>query len=77
MSYQYDESMGEPQPAHMGSQSATGTQMAEADIVSLHPPGTFAKNTQIGDVVNSVANTLGVPPPKNIIKLPKVGPKGG
>lgn len=77
MSYQYDESMGDPQPAHMGSQSSTGTQMAEATVTPLHPPGTFSKNTQIGDVVNSVAKTLGVPPPNNVIRLPRVGPKGG
>lgn len=41
-----------------------------ADVQPLHPPGTFAKNTQIGDAVNGLARDLGVKPPKNIIKFP-------
>lgn len=34
MSTQYDDMMGDPQPAHMGSQSQTGTQVA-GDVVNL------------------------------------------
>lgn len=34
MAYSYDEHMGDPQPAHMGSQSETGTQMA-GDVIDI------------------------------------------
>lgn len=44
--------------------------MKMADVTPLHPPGTFADNTRIGDVVNGLASSLGVKPPKNIIKFP-------
>lgn len=46
-----------------------GTQLA--DVTPLHPPGTFSRNTQGGDVINGVANQLGIKPPANVIKFPK------
>lgn len=46
-----------------------GTQVA--DVTPLHPPGTFARNTDGGDSVNAVAKALGVKPPANVIKFPK------
>lgn len=45
-----------------------GTQLA--DVVPLHPPGTFSRNTDGGDLVNGIAAKLGVKPPANVIKFP-------
>lgn len=42
-----------------------------ADVVPLHPAGTFSSNTQTGDVLNGVARALGVSPPANVIKFPR------
>jgi hypothetical protein len=41
-----------------------------ADVTTLHPPGTFSRNTQGGDLVNGVAKELGIRPPANIIPVP-------
>jgi hypothetical protein len=57
-------------PLGTDNEEVRSSLMQTADATPLHPPGTFAKNTQIGDVVNGVANQLGVKPPKNIIKFP-------
>lgn len=46
-----------------------GTQMA--DVTPLHPPGTFSRNTDGGDIVNGMASKLGIKPPANVIKFPK------
>jgi len=51
------------------SRASDATQVA--DITPLHPPGTFAKNTQIGDAVNGLARDLGVKAPNNVVKLPR------
>jgi hypothetical protein len=74
MAYSYDEMQGDAQPAHMGSQSNAGgeMQMADATVTKLHPPGTFAKNALIGDVLNGVANTVGVSPPNNVTPMKKI-----
>lgn len=48
-----------------------GTKVAEASVTPLHPPGTFARNTQSGDVVNGMAQQLGIKNPNNVIKFPK------
>lgn len=58
-----------------------GTRFADSDFSSkgksngkkiqpLHPLGTFFDNTRMGDVVNGLADDLGVTPPKNIIPFP-------
>ena len=52
-----------PEPEHDGTQVA--------DVVPLHPPGTFNSNTQIGDAVNGLAKALGVKPPNNVVKFPR------
>lgn len=46
-----------------------GTQVA--DVVPLHPAGTFSSNTQTGDAVNGLAKALGVKPPKNVLPFKK------
>lgn len=46
-----------------------GTQLA--DVTPLHPPGTFARNTQGGDVINGMAKELGIKNPSNVVKFPK------
>lgn len=48
-----------------------GTQMAEASVSHLHPPGTFSRNVDKADVVNGVADRMGIKPPANVIKFPK------
>ena len=42
-----------------------------ADVVPLHPPGTFSRNTDSGDSINAVAKGLGIGPPNNVIKFPR------
>ncbi len=42
-----------------------------ADVTTLHPPGTFARNTDSGDSINAVAKALKIGPPMNLIKFPK------
>lgn len=36
------------------------------DVVPLHPPGTFARNTDSGDIINGVARRLNIAPPNNV-----------
>ena len=48
-----------------------GRAMQVADVTPLHPPGTFAHNTNVGDTINSIAKALNVPNPANVIKFPK------
>lgn len=56
----------------MKKSEADGSFQVAGDVVPLHPPGTFSSNTQKGDVVNGLAKSLGVPPPKNVIPF-KIG----
>jgi hypothetical protein len=58
------------------SEAEGNTQVAEASVSQLHPPGTFSRNTQGGDVVNGVAKTLGIGPPNNVIKFPSRTARG-
>lgn len=60
----YEHMMGDVTPAH---EVPLGVQTA--DVTRLHPPGTFAKNTAIGDAINAVAKELNVPPPDNVTKF--------
>lgn len=57
----------EDHPAH---DIPDATQQYAGDVLPLHPPGTFSRNTQGGDVLNGVAKTLGILPPANVIKFP-------
>lgn len=68
----YDDIMGEPMDVdtHPARQIPEATQSYAGDVLPLHPPGTFSRNTQGGDVINGVAKSLGVSPPKNVIKFP-------
>lgn len=72
MSLSYDDMMGdEIDPTdHPANNMPQATQHYAGDVVPLHPAGTFSRNTQSGDVINGMANQLGVKPPKNIIKFP-------
>lgn len=73
MSSSYEDIMGTPMdpgdhPAYNkpdATEHHDGSQLA--DVVPLHPPGTFSRNTDGGDSVNAVAKGLGMPPPKNIL----------
>lgn len=73
MSNSYDELMGDAtDPGDMQvSNVPQATQHYAGDVLPLHPPGTFARNTQGGDVINGVAKALGVSNPHNVIKFPK------
>lgn len=42
-----------------------------ADVVPLHPPGTFSRNSDIGDFINTSAKAMGISPPNNVVKLPR------
>lgn len=57
-------------PLGTDNEEVRSSLMQTADVTPLHPPGTFSRNTQIGDAVNGLAKDLGVKPPKNIIKFP-------
>jgi hypothetical protein len=46
-----------------------GSQLA--DVTPLHPPGTFSRNTDGGDIINGMANRMGIKPPANVIKFPR------
>lgn len=52
------------------SEGERKTQVAQATVTPLHPPGTFSRNTQGGDVINGVARQLGISPPNNVIRFP-------
>lgn len=69
----YDEMMGDPMdPGDMASHNVPqATQHYAGDILPLHPPGVFSRNTDSGDTINAVAAKLGVKPPSNVIRFPK------
>lgn len=73
MSSQYDDMQGNPVDVqdHPTYDKPTATQHYAGDVLPLHPPGTFSRNTQAGDVINGLAQDLGVKNPKNVIKFPK------
>ena len=66
MSNQYDDLQ-----ASGGTEDHSIHDQKVADVVRLHPPGTFEDNTRTGDVVNGVARALGVSNPANVIKFPR------
>lgn len=63
--------MGSPMDPdqHEAHNMPTATQHYAGDIVPLHPPGVFARNTDGGDSVNAVAKALNMSPPNNVIKF--------
>lgn len=56
---------------HPAYNKPDATEKYAGDVVPLHPPGTFARNTQTGDVINGMAKDLGVKNPANVVKFPK------
>lgn len=54
-----------------GKRSDSGSFQVAGDVVPLHPPGTFARNTQSGDVINGMAKDLGVSNPNNVRQFPR------
>lgn len=56
---------------HPARSMPQATQHYAGDVVPLHPPGTFSRNTDSGDSLNAVAKGLGMKPPANIIKFPR------
>lgn len=71
MAYSYDEHMGDVQPAHMGSQSETGTKLA-GDVIDLS--GNF-KN--IKESVGISRSLGGIPNKGGTVVPHPLNPMGG
>lgn len=73
MATQYDDMQGDEMDAksHPANNVPQATEHYAGDVQPLHPVGTFSRNTQGGDIINGMAQSLGVSNPPNVIKFPK------